>query len=88
MRLEIPGFLDEGEPGHAAIPIKQAWVQAMAGKQVRNQVDSSQARSPGLYAPSERGRHLGAGDDATGRGSFGPPGSQSGTRLPQQGTLP
>ncbi len=35
VRLEIPGFLDEGEPGTPAIPIKQAWVQALAGKQVR-----------------------------------------------------
>ena len=35
VRLEIPGFLDEGEPGTPAVPIKQAWVQAMAGKQVR-----------------------------------------------------
>jgi hypothetical protein len=36
--LEVPGFLEasvHGEPGLPAIPIKQAWVQALAGKNVR-----------------------------------------------------
>ena len=35
MRLEVPGFLDEEDPAMPAIPIKQAWVQALAGRNVR-----------------------------------------------------
>jgi len=34
VHLEVPGFLGEWEPGAPAIPVKQAWVQALAGKGV------------------------------------------------------
>jgi hypothetical protein len=48
--LEVPDFLGEWEPGTPAIPVKRAWVEALAGKQVRiasvqaEQVEASSLR--------------------------------------------
>ena len=35
VRLSIPGFLEDWEPGSPAIPVKRTWLQAVVGKQVK-----------------------------------------------------
>ena len=35
VRLSIPGFLEDWEPGSPAIPVKRTWLQAVVGRQVQ-----------------------------------------------------
>ena len=35
VRLSVPGFLEDWEPGSPAIPVKRTWLQAVVGKQVK-----------------------------------------------------
>ncbi len=35
MRLEIPGFVEAAEAGLPSVPVKRAWVKAVAGRDVR-----------------------------------------------------
>jgi hypothetical protein len=35
MRLHVPGFVEELEPGSPAVPVKRAWLDALAGRGVR-----------------------------------------------------
>ena len=43
VRLSIPGFLEDWEPGTPAIPVKRTWLQAVVGKQVK--IKSVKAKS-------------------------------------------
>jgi len=35
VRLQIPGFIEDGEPGSPAVPLKRTWVDALPGRKTR-----------------------------------------------------